>query len=328
MARIVVGERVSRRGRLPDFMIAGVAKAGTTSLVRYLSQHPDLCFADNKEPYFFSFGEEIQQASDAAFRRLIVRDEKSYRELFSQCGEGQLCGEASTSYLYTYRTTIPRIREVYATAGVRPPKLVAVLRNPVDRAFSHFMYLKLTGVERLSFEEAIEKRTVAHRSEQRYWDFDYLNYGLYYQQVKAYLAAFPEMRLYLFEDLASSPLTVVQDIFCYLGVEVRAVDTSFRANPSGVPRSETLVKLLIGDGLLKKSVKKVCPARWRTSARRFRDGVLARFLRSAQLEASTRGRLVAFYREDVKKLEELIGRDLSSWLEASSPENPRAEGRH
>lgn len=299
---------------LPDFILAGAAKGGTTSLSRYLKQHPDVYFPEHKEPYFFSFDGEVKQAADPGFRKLIIDQPDKYSALFAPAAPGQILGEASTSYLYTHQISVPKIQRDYRAANRPPPRMIAILRNPVDRAFSHYVYLRQNGVEPLAFEEAIRPENVKRRLHLRYWDFDYVDYGRYFEQVRHFKSAFPEMRFFLFEDLLNDPQALVRELLEFLELKPARIDTGYVSNPSGEPLNKAAVHMLIGDTWLKSLTRRLVPQASWDMMRRVRDGVLQRVLRPVSLPEATRDALRELYREDNMRLQDLLGRDLSRWM--------------
>lgn len=299
---------------LPDFIIAGAAKAGTTTLCQYLKQHPGVFIPEHKEPYFFSFDGAVNQADDPDFRKLIIDKPEAYRSLFAPALPGQLLGEASTSYLYTHQISVEKMRRVYRAAGKPLPKIIAILRNPADRAFSHHLYLRQKGVEDLSFESAIQPEIAKQRLHLRYWDYDYVEYGRYIEQVRHYKEAFPHVLIFLFEDLVRRPEALLQEMLSFLGLEAAQIKTNFVTNPSGEPINKTLVQLLIGDTWFKSLTRTLVPTSSWDMMRRWRDTVLKRFLRQTSINAATRAHLAALYRHDNVQLQELLGRDLSAWM--------------
>ena len=121
--------------KLPDFLIIGAARSGTTSLYYSLRRHPGVFMPDLKEPFYLSFVDEIPEFTGLHFLRERMWTTRDYAELFAEAGDGQLLGEASTSYLYMYEKTIANIQQVYGRAA-ESLRLIAILRNPVERTFS------------------------------------------------------------------------------------------------------------------------------------------------------------------------------------------------
>src|SRR6187402_2994451 len=181
---------------MPDFLIVGAARSGTTTLHSYLRQHPGIFLPDIKEPSFFVFEGDQQKYVKGKFA-FAVRDIDSYEKLFRQARPAQKTGEISTPYLYLYERTIASIEKYFKTYN--EIKIVILLRNPVDRAFSQYCWRVRDGREPLSFEAAIKSEP--ERMKENYsFDYFYLDRGFYFKQVKAYLENFKHVKVILFED--------------------------------------------------------------------------------------------------------------------------------
>jgi hypothetical protein len=298
---------------LPDFLVVGAAKSGTTSLHYYLKQHPALFLPERKEPWFFSFVGHPPEYVSPSDLPGVVHDVARYSELFADSRDGQQLGEASPSYLYTHETAIRNIRRLYGEK-VAALRFIIILRNPVDRAWSQYWTFGRILKETLPFDEAVREEIIRRRLKGK-WNifYDYLGFGRYHDQVKAYLDAFGPERVivFLFEDLRKSPRAVCERIFRFLGV-----DPSFRPrtevayNPSGKPKSMWLHRLLLAPSLLRKIAGRLLPYETKKRILHF----LARVtLKKVNMAPETRRGLVAYYRDEVSRLEKLIGRDLSAW---------------
>jgi Sulfotransferase domain len=288
--------------RRPDFFIVGAAKAGTSSLYNYLVQHPDIFMSDVKEPHYF-YGEV---SPDTPMRR-----EKTlghYLKLFEGVPDDVRAGEASTSYLYA--ANAPReIKQLQEDA-----KIIMVLRNPVDRAYSQYWNQVRDGVEPLSFEDALKAEP--ERKRKNWWHgFLYVETGRYAEQVHRYLDVFGRDRLqiHLFEDLSQDAAEVCRKTFSFLEVDpAQLIDTERSYNRSGQVRSRLLAALL-GAESIKEPVKQALPAAWR---RDLGDTLRELNLKPApKMNRNTRRQLQDTLREDILRLEDLIGRDLSGWRE-------------
>jgi hypothetical protein len=284
----------------PDFFVVGAAKAGTTSLFTYLIQHPSIFVPPMKEPHFFS---EYEHAGAPELRGV-----DDYLRLFDDCRPDQLAGDLSTSYLYA-RDAAQQIRELQPGA-----KIIMVLRNPIDRAYSFYWYNRNQFNETLGFEEALdaEPRRIAEGGAFRY---HYTQSGMYHAQVERYLKAFgsESVRIYLFEDLVRDAAGLCDDILAFLGVPGgHAIRTEQVANRSGVHRSELMGRLLGLKFPGREWIRRLAPHR----ARRLKNRVLAYNMRKPEaMDAATRARLAETFRDDVERLSGLIGRDLSHWLQ-------------
>ncbi len=297
--------------QLPDFIVPGAAKSGTTTLYKLLQQHPKIYFPDGKkEPFYFSFGGLAPSYTDKDFVSKIVWRTDEYLNLYKDAPDTAYLGDASTSYLYLANQSISNMKLLYGDT-LSKLKVFIMLRNPIFRAYSHYTYLVRNGFEKLSFEEAIDPKTIASRKNER-WGFDYIAYGMYYQQVKAFRDAFPNCTIYLTEDL-KDPQALCNDIFSQLGIESVNVSKDIKANPSGIPKSQTLVNLLRKNRML-KSVVGIFPDKYKASLLNRRDKVMEKLLDKEEMNPETRLALRDIFRSDIEKLTLLINRDLSHWL--------------
>jgi len=207
-------------GVLPDFLIIGVQKGGTTSLYHYLIQHPDIYGATTKEIEYFS--------------KYSYKSVWWYRSFFPSYLTKWFCklrgnifvtGEASTSYSF-FPDVATRVKKVLPNV-----KIIVLLRNPVDRAYSQFNHQVRKGREKLSFEEALgkeEKRLKGEREKLakdpnyqsfNYDHFSYTSRGKYDELLKPWLERFEDNMLILCsEDLDKDPERVTNKVFDFLGV--------------------------------------------------------------------------------------------------------------
>lgn len=304
---------------MPNFLIVGAQKAGTTALYQYLKQHPDVYMSPVKEPHFFAFEEKELDFRGPRDREtlghMVVNDEVAYRDLFAGADGARAQGEASAMYLYMEE----------AVGGIRrhapDAKLLAVLRNPAERAYSSFLHMSRDGREPIpDFAGALAAEEERIRGN---WSpiWHYRRMGFYHEQISRYREAFgPEqMRVYLYEDLEGDSQGMLRDIHEFIGVDPSFTpDISARYNASGVPKSKRLHALhrfLLRPHPIKAAFKPFLPKKLR---RRMVEGSLNtlrnRNLVKPPFPQEVRQDLIEGYREDISKLETLLGRDLSSWL--------------
>lgn len=204
------------------FFILGAAKSGTTSLHDYLNQHPKICMSDPKEPFYFELTREFKKGLSF------------YREkYFNHCSAERWLGDARHRNLYL--PWVPkRIKKSFES-----PKFIIILREPVERAFSHYWHWKRQGKESLSFTEAIYqdykriKQGKQHKTEEEKEAYQaklgadgkgiyrtYLDSGYYYEQIKRYQDLFPpgDILIFLSEEFFSKPREVCNRIFKFLGL--------------------------------------------------------------------------------------------------------------
>ncbi len=267
--------------RVPDFLIVGAARSGTSTLHDLLSRHPRIFVPLEKEPTFFSvYGQDWSYIDIRNGRKVeyIAEDLEAYLKLFSLARHDQLIGEASTWYLYFYEKTIENIKKIYGDRA-ESLRIIILLRNPVERAWSHYWLKKRNGEERLTFEEAIEPAVIRKRLEKRFVpSFDYIGFGKYWIQVKAYQRAFKRVKVLLLEDLARNLSRETAEIFEFLGVEPFNVSHRVRyLNATGRPKNVfygRLIGFIYQPHPLKSSFRNLLPRR----TRRKLKNVLGEFL--------------------------------------------------
>lgn len=297
---------------LPNFLIVGAAKAGTTSLYSYLDQHPQIYMSTEKEPRFFALeGETLHfQGPTQDINQFSVTDLAAYQQLFEGVTDEIAIGEASTLYLHSPKA-LERIRYHIPKA-----KIVVGLRDPAERAFSSYVHLVRDGFEPLSFPESLSAEPERIQDNwQPLWF--YQQRGFYAKQLKQYLEAFgsDNVQVYLYEDLAADSLTVAQKIYHFLGVDTAFTPNLTRENVSGVPKNKRVQRLLTQDNFLKTMIKPLLPKSLR---RKMVSKVKQQNLgKKPTLLPETRRHLIELYREDILQVQDLINRDLSGWLKAS-----------
>lgn len=298
---------------LPNFLIISGGRSGTTSLYHYLEQHPAIFMCPVKEPHFFCFeGESLdfRGPRDELIMRRFVTNIEDYLALFQGATNEKAVGEASTHYLYSQKA-VERIKHY-----IQNVKLIAILRHPAERAYSAFLLSRREGYDPIrDFTKALEEEEA--RIHNKWFWGHYLTKGYYYIHLKRYFDNFDrdQIRVYLYEDLKADALGLVQDIFRFLNVDnTFAPDVSKRYNPTGsVPRSRTFQAFLTEPHPIKALFKVLLPEGLRG---RIRTGLENRNrARPLQLSPEMRKQLTEVYQEDILKLQTLIQRDLSEWLE-------------
>jgi hypothetical protein len=270
---------------LPNFFIIGAARAGTTSLAIWLGEHPQVFVPPRKEIFFFD--------RDANWERGFAW----YRGQFSGAAGHPLVGEASTNYMCS-EVAIERM-----AVHIPDAKLIVSLRNPVDRAYSHFCFATAWGAEQRSFAEAVADE---RRGRIPVAGGDYLRRGRYLEQLTTVRQHFPADALHIivFEEMTRTPSRAVGSVSQFLGIDdsFQPTVTSVAVNPSRYPRSRWL---------------------WR-STQRYRFALRPPSARSSRLDAlnskafprldpGLRADLLAEFAPLNSDLGRWLGRDLSDW---------------
>jgi hypothetical protein len=311
----------------PNLFLIGAAKSGTTSLHAYLGQHPQIYVSPIKEPCYFAdevrpeyMGKELLRTHWSSQRKLrawllqpkpgkcpqgVVLDWESYVKLFGGAKDEIAIGEASVSYLWS--PTAPR----HIAERIPEARILMILRNPAERAFSHYLDFLTAGAVRHSFREHI-RLAMAYRENRMGCYYPFLELGCYAVQVQRYLELFPREQIHVmfYEDFQSDPALLMEGIFRFLKVDPDIpIDMSKRHRQARVPRFGTAGYLLKRMGVWQRG-RKLIPNR---IASRLKPLALAP-RSSLVMDTKDRAYLVSYYRDEIRDLEELLNRDLSSWL--------------
>jgi len=296
----------------PNFLIVGAARSGTTSLYYYLQQHPEIGFAKERDSMYFSLKQlniPHNGPGDDKIDKYIASDFEEYVGLFASLGAYKRIGEAGRDYLYYYEKAP---QEIYTTLGDIP--IIMVLRNPTIRAFSAYSYLVRDNRERLPFREALAAEA-ERLSNNWYFMWAYKRTGLYYKQVHAYMERFTNVEIILNEALKNNPHTELKKIYSTLGVDdTFAADTSIQHNPSGKPTNALAKFMFSRNNRLSASVRQFLKEH---VPMEILSKVAGRYLARLKLSEEDRMYLTDYFREDVGKLEKLIGKDLTHWKDGS-----------
>lgn len=268
----------------PNFFLVGAAKSGTTTLYDALREHEDIFLPAVKEPHFFAYLADPQAMDGLYADEDVAR--RIYGDLYRDVAGEAAVGDASNSSLVVAGTARAIARDTSAA------RIVAILRHPVDRAFSHYRYFRAAGAEEIDdFGQAVraegERRTAGFPL-----TYQYLGWGDYARQLRPFFDLFGEDRVlvHLYDDLCSDSKTMLRATFRFLGVDDGVPLAAFgRSNAGGAPRSRAESTL-------------------RRRARR-----LVSRQRAPELDPDLRAELTEGLAVEISQLEELLGRDLSAW---------------
>jgi hypothetical protein len=299
--------------RGPTFLILGAPKCGTSTLHALLSRHPDVFMAPSKDPLFFELDEEYRLGPGAYWERHFA----DWR------GEPAIGEARPTKLMLPY---VPaRVAECYPDA-----RLIAILRDPAERVFSHWWMRRCNGLERRGLDEALARNAAAidagrtfageggpaewrrHLDDPANTDPVYLEFGSYTPQIERWRAHFARerIRVVLFDDLRRDAAAVLEDLYAFVGVDPAtpaAGRTVYNAAPSRLARWTHEVDRRLG-------LSRLVPSGARRAVADFFDGRGA----SPHMDPEHRRWLVSHYEPEIGALETLIGRDLSAWRSVES----------
>ena len=284
---------------LVDFFIVGAPKAGTTSLFYYLNKNKGICMSSIKEPNFFSSQDlKIQKIY---YDSLILDNLKEYERIFTPKNKQQIIGEASVSYLF-YPNVANRIFDYNPRS-----KIIIILRDPVERAFSHYsMDLRLGHVKQ-SLDELFD---LGLNNKDNLFFQQYILLGQYYEQVNRYIEVFGRENICVkfYDELKLDASSFYSDILKFLQQENdHNIDFNQPFNKSKLP-SNKFIKWLYSWPIIRKISLIFFPL----SVIEF---INIKFFKENNniITNDLKSKLHSFFLEDIEKLEKLLSKDLNSW---------------
>jgi len=282
---------------LPNFFIVGAPRAGTTSLYDYLDRTKDVFMSLAKEPHYFS---SIEPSS---IHPRVIRDKKKYLALFKKANNAKAIGEASTSYLWDPESA----KLIHNT--VPHAKIIIMLRDPIERAFSHYIF-RLSSGKTYSFTEAIKE---AMEPKNDYYSTIIVNGSYYYNQVKRYLDKFGSnnVKVIIFEEFIKEPRKIVKEVLEFLEVKSEVpIEVDLPHNVLAEPRGR-IVRTVLQNKTIKKFVKQKIPGH---KIQFVVKKVLSKKITKPKIPQQDRIFLENIYKEEVQKLQTLLKRKLPWFL--------------
>ncbi|MDP1904056.1 MAG: sulfotransferase [Pseudomonadota bacterium] len=272
---------------LPDFIVIGSQKSGTSSLYASLAKHQNIVMANRSEVEYFSYDLRYSAGIDY------------YKSHFPANAPGIVVGEVSPGYMIN-ELCAERMRQVLPKV-----KLIAVLRHPVDRAYSAWLMQVSKGSESLGFEKALSQNPI------------YLQHSLYGKQLRRYLKFYPREQICIlfFEDLISNPHDLISQVLDFIGLDKNHNISLFKENTGGQPRFKIVTDFLslmlnLKKNLLRSKYGKMIFSRWLDDVSRRIRNVIAELNRKGTSSSNTalspelRMRLCSHFYKDILLLEE------------------------
>jgi hypothetical protein len=296
----------------PNFIIIGAPRAGTTSLYHYLRQHPQIVMSRVKETNYFAYlASQFETDHKIAPRsNWVVTSPAEYEALFDAKKDTKAIGEASP--FYSYAPGVPQQIKTH----IPDVKLILIVRNPIERAYSTYLKNRREGTETRSFEDALAQE-IQNPSKVVCSENYYIRAGMYFEHIIRYRNHFDKSQLKIVfqEDLQNTPLQVLEDIFGFLGVDTAfSPDVSVRFNEAMPP---LVVKKTSGRQLMKsltRRIREYLPQKLYFSLLNIQYAVNKKVAVYPALPTSLRALLRDHYMQDVQNLQNLLERDLSHWL--------------
>ncbi|WP_158633553.1 sulfotransferase family protein [Tautonia sociabilis] len=300
---------------LPTFIGIGAPKSGSTSLYHYLREHPDVFMSPKKATNFFAWAGTpptfCGPGDDDRENRGTVLTLEEYQSIFDAAGDAKARGEVSPVYFHIHGTA-ERIKQT-----IPDVKLIVLLRNPVEVAYSRFLHARRDDCEPFeSFEQAIKAEEERRRLG---WGplFWYIEGGFYYKHLRPYFELFDQsqIKIKLYEEFKTDTIGVMQDIYKFIGANPNFTPKiTKRYNESTIYTHTYLQKFLLLNPI-RTIGRSIIPPGIRIT---IRNALLQKKARKPSLHPRTRRRLIEVYRDDIRQLSDLIERDLSAWYDEPS----------
>ena len=264
-----------------------------------LSKHPGIFIPQRKECRYFSCTLGQFAGPGPQYANTVIRSLEEYQGLFKKAKPGQIYGDISPDYLYYYQNAVPKIlKELNAQVPI-----IIVLRNPIDRAYSSYLYHLREGWENLSFEDALdaeEERRAANWA----WGWSYVDIGLYAKQVKAYTDNFERVLLLLFEeDIVTGQ--AAEKVLDFINLpSVPEIPADIHANVSGYPQNRLLHRVMTDELVVRKFKKAIKATPLYADSKRVYRKILEANLKKEEMAPKTREMLKEKFQEDVTLLAE------------------------
>ena len=278
-----------------NLFIVGAPKAGTTSLYHYLNQHPDILMSAVKEPDYFS--KDDLRSQKLYYDSKSIHSLSSYHDLFDS-SDSKFYGEASVSYLY-YPKVAERIKEYNSDS-----KIVIMLRDPIERAFSHFLMDSRLGFTSEDFETIFDQKSGLFFQQ-------YFELGNYSSQIIRYINVFGHSNIHFIwhSDFKSDTLFEVKRILEFLDLDSEVnLNLKIRHNKFRMPRNN-LIRKIYSFSILRKLLNLFLP---KHLSKKFKN-ILFDNQNKPNLDKNLRKRIISYYSDEISKLENMFNKDLSTW---------------
>lgn len=296
---------------LPNFLVIGAGKSGTTSLYYYLKQHPGIFMSPIKEVNYFAYDPQatlpLINIDKSAFP---IKSMEAYQQLFAAGSGYSARGEASPMYLW-HPAAAGNIH-----AAIPDARLIGILRNPVERAYSAYLMYTSQGLEKRSFRQAVADEIRAHRGGD--WPLGrgaYIGLGFYARQLEKYFRLFGngKIKIILQEDLQNDAQKILRDIYRFISVEDDFVPNSLtKHNASGLPKIRMLEYIFKPRKFVKR-VRQLIPPKIHDPIYDILINIRNLNLVKPPMDIETRRLLMTIFHDDIMKTERLIARDLDHW---------------
>lgn len=293
---------------IPNVFLIGVQKAATTSLYDWIAQHPEVCGPVSMKDTPFFIDDELYQKGLGFLHKVYKRHYNNEKIIINGC--------ANNIY---FEKALARIASLNKSG-----KIIVVLRNPIERAFSAYQFAKKRNMEKASFCEAIkmEKDRLKDPNLKTIANLTYVDHGFYFKQLTTLLKYFPKenIKVLLYEDIKYKPMSLVKEIYDFISIDVEFTPNLKKLNKTGEPRFGVIKKLIYNDSKFKKYFLKYFFDKVVSHDRKYRLKLFFLNLITKKPKISdpkisdqTKNSLLNIFMNDIESLEKLLELDLSEW---------------
>ena len=285
-----------------NFFIVGAPKSGTTSLYYYLDEHPEVEMSREKEPDYFSH--ESIQNQGMYYGNQRIDSEKKYHSLFNKASKGVIFGEASVSYLF-YNTVAEKIKRYNSDA-----KIIIMLRNPIDRAFSHYLMDFRLGLVSDSFENIINKTSKAKNTHLFFQQ--YIEVSEYSNQIDRYLKEFDANKILFidYEDFKKDTSKVVRNVYAFLDINSEYKANIYKKHNPFTMSKNNFIRFIYSFIFIRNILTLLFPKKLVASIR----SLFFKQDNKPVLSEETRRQLKQYFKKDVLKLNQIMNKNFSKWI--------------
>ncbi|MCD4669536.1 MAG: sulfotransferase [Actinomycetia bacterium] len=290
-----------------NLFITGAMKAGTTALFSYFDQHPMVFTPLFKEPNYFSYPHTNTPYMGPGDRKEFILSQWEYNNIYKLYKDENYLVDSSPEYLYYYKCA----RDIHKYNS--NAKIIIILRNPVERMFSAYTHLLRDGRETLPFIKSVELEET--RKEERFGTiWHYKSVSMYADAVSNYYHYFSknQIKVILYDDFVKDSQSVLNELFNFLGLDCIQLKAIRRINVSGSPnRKLKLINTLRKNKTVKTFIGLLFPNKY--SRRKIYDKIRSSNIHKIKIPNNEYNVLRKYFIKDIKQLETIINRDLSSW---------------
>ncbi len=295
----------------PNFIIAGFPKCGTTSLHHYLNEHPEIFMPEQKELHFFTFkilSKLKNGPKDDIVKETQINSSEKYLSYFQNVKNEIAIGDASPSYI-NYPSEFSKIKEY-----LNDPKVIIILRDPINRAYSNYLHLKREHRETMSFKDAIAVEE--ERMKNKYSDFWYYKFNsTYYEKINKAKTTFSSVLILTIEELDKDPAVTMKKVYKFLGVDnsfsFKTISEKF--NVGGNYKKNFVTKLFFQPSKFKNRIKRFIKPTSFLKIILMRTTSIFR-IKPEKIDQNLIEQLKSYFKNDVENLKKLDV-NISNWKE-------------